>query len=48
MYTSINHFEEEVDELFEDVKGKTVTFVPTRSTDDSRNGGIAEFSIITK
>jgi hypothetical protein len=25
-----------------------VTFVPTRSTDDSRNGGIAEFSIITK
>ena len=33
---------------FEEVKGKTVTFVPTRSTDDSRNGGIAEFSIITK
>jgi alpha-L-fucosidase len=33
---------------FEEVKGKTVTFVPTRSTDDSRNGGIAEFSVITK
>lgn len=33
---------------FEDIKGKTVTFIPTRSTDDSRNGGIAEFSIITK
>ena len=33
---------------FEEVKGKTVTFIPTRNTDDSRNGGIAEFSIITK
>ena len=33
---------------FEEVKGKTATFVPTRNTDDSRNGGIAEFSIITK
>ncbi|MBQ5857159.1 MAG: chitobiase/beta-hexosaminidase C-terminal domain-containing protein, partial [Bacteroidales bacterium] len=33
---------------FEEVKGKTVTFIPTRSTDDSRNGGIAEFSVITK
>ena len=33
---------------FEDIKGKTVTFIPTRSTADSRNGGIAEFSIITK
>ena len=33
---------------FEEVKGKTVTFVPARSTDGSRNCGIAEFSIITK
>jgi alpha-L-fucosidase len=33
---------------FEEVKGKIVTLVPIRSTDDSRNGGIAEFSIITK
>lgn len=33
---------------FEEMKGKTVTFVPTRSTDGSRNCGIAEFSIITK
>ena len=33
---------------FEEVKGKTVTFIPTRNTDDSRNCGIAEFSVITK
>ena len=33
---------------FEEMKGKTVTFVPTRNTDGSRNCGIAEFSIITK
>jgi alpha-L-fucosidase len=33
---------------FEEIKGKTVTFVPTRNTDGSRNCGIAEFSIITK
>jgi alpha-L-fucosidase len=33
---------------FEEFKGNTVTFIPTRNTDDSRNGGIAEFSIITK
>jgi alpha-L-fucosidase len=33
---------------FEETKGKTVKFVPTRNTDGSRNCGIAEFSIITK
>ena len=33
---------------FEEVKGKTVTFIPTRNTDNSRNCGIAEFSVITK
>ena len=32
---------------FDGVKGKTVTFVPTRNTDGSKNCGIAEFSIIT-
>lgn len=33
---------------FEEVKGKTVTFIPTRNTDNSRNCGIAEFSVIAK
>ena len=33
---------------FDEVKGKTVTFVPIRNTDGSKNSGIAEFSIITK
>ena len=33
---------------FEEVKGKTLTFIPTRNTDNSRNCGIAEFSVITK
>ena len=32
---------------FDGIKGKTVTFVPTRNTDGSKNCGIAEFSIIT-
>ena len=33
---------------FDEVKGKTMTFIPTRNTDNSRNCGIAEFSVITK
>ena len=33
---------------FDEIKGKTVKFIPTSNTDGSRNSGIAEFSIITK
>lgn len=32
---------------FESVKGKTVCFVPKTNTDDAKNCGIAEFSVIT-
>lgn len=33
---------------FESIKGKTICFVPKSNTDNSRNCGIAEFSVITE